>query len=204
VVDLDPIRFSFYGAESLYLKYQRQAQAGKRPSSRSAANPVEIRLQDQPNFAIHGRMDFVDNSLDPNSGTIRGRALVSNANYLLTPGMFGHVRLLGSGAYDAMLAPDDAITTQQSDQIVYVVGSDGKVQQRKITTGPLVDGLRVVRSGLKPDELMVISGLQRAKVGAKVKTEQGHITPPDPGASPTPGDLAPPPSSGTFADQGAR
>ena len=201
VVDLDPIRFSFYGAESLYLKYQRQAQAGKRPSSRRAANPVEIRLQDQPNFAIHGRMDFVDNALDPNSGTIRGRALVSNPQFLLTPGLFGHVRLLGSGAYDAMLIPDDAITTQQSDQIVYVVGSDGKVQQKKIQTGPIVDGLRVVRSGLKPDEEMVISGLQRAKVGVKVKTKAGEITPPNPGASPTPGDLAPPPAAGTFATQ---
>jgi RND family efflux transporter MFP subunit len=201
VVDLDPIRFSFYGAESLYLKYERQAQAGDRPSSRRFANPVEIRLQDQPNFAVKGRMDFVDNALDPNSGTIRGRALVSNPNHVLTPGLFGHVRLLGSGAYDALLIPDDAITTQQSDQIAYVVGADGEVQQRKITTGPAVDGLRVVRSGLKPDDELVIDGLQRAKQGVKVRTQQGKITPPDPGASPTPGDLSPPASAGTFAAQ---
>ena len=78
ITDLNPIRFGFYGAESLYLKYQRQAVAGSRPSSRAFANPVEIRLQDQPNFVIHGRMDFVDNTLDPNSGTIRGRAVVDN------------------------------------------------------------------------------------------------------------------------------
>ncbi len=199
VVDLDPIRFSFYGAESLYLKYQRQSLAGQRPSSRTVANPVDIRLQDQPNYAIHGRMDFVDNQLDTNSGTIRGRALVSNPNYLLTPGLFGHVRLLGSGAYDALLVPDDAVTTQQSDQIIYVVGPKGDVEQRKVMFGPTVDGLRVVRSGLKADEEVIISGLQRAKVGIKVRTKPGQITPPDPGASPTPADLSPPPASGTFA-----
>ncbi len=201
VVDLDPIRFSFYGAESLYLKYERQNLSGQRPSSRHFANPVDIRLQDQPDYAIHGRMDFVDNVLDPGSGTIRGRALVSNPKFLLTPGLFGHLRLLGSGAYDALLIPDDAVTSQQSDQVVYVLGGDNVVQQRKVTFGPTVDGLRVVRSGLKADDVLIISGLQRAKVGAKVRPQQGTITPPQPGASPTPADLAPPPAAGTIAQQ---
>lgn len=201
IVDLNPIRFTFNGAESLYLKYQRQAQSGSRKSSRNFPNPVEIRLQDQPDFAIHGRMDFVDNQLDPNSGTIRGRALVDNPNLILTPGLFGHLRLLGSGAYTALLIPDDATTTQQSDTIVYVVNGKGVVAQKKITEGPLVDGLRVVKSGLKADDLLVIDGLERAKPGVKVKTEQGKITPPNPGQSPTPGDLAPPAAAGTYAGQ---
>ena len=201
ITDLNPIRFSFYGAESLYLKYQRQAAAGSRPSSRTFANPVEIRLQDQPNFAIRGRMDVVDNTLDANSGTIRGRALIDNPKLIYLPGLFGHLRLLGSGAYEALLIPDEVTTTQQSDTIVYVVGRDGKIEQRKITEGPLVDGLRVVTKGLKPDEDLVIDGLQRAKVGVKVTVKQGHITPPDPGASPTPADLAPPAAAGTYAGQ---
>ena len=201
ITDLNPIRFSFYGAESLYLKYQRQAVAGARPSSRTFANPVEIRLQDQPNFAIRGRMDFVDNTLDPNSGTIRGRAVVDNPKLIFTPGLFGHLRLLGSGAYQALLIPDDVTTTQQSDTIVYVVGKDGKIEQRKIVEGPLVDGLRVVTTGLKPDDVLVIDGLQRAKVGVKVRTKQGEITAPSPGASPTPADLAPPAAAGTYAGQ---
>ncbi|MDB5447259.1 MAG: multidrug-efflux system secretion protein HlyD family, partial [Phenylobacterium sp.] len=200
VVDLDPIRFSFYGAESLYLKYERQSQAGVRPSSRRFPNPVDIRLQDQPDYAIRGRMDFVDNALDSNSGTIRGRALVSNPSHLLTPGMFGHLRLLGSGAYTALLLPDDAITTQQSDQIVYVVDRGGVAEQRKIQTGPTVDGLRVVRAGLSANDLVIIEGLQRARQGLKVRTQPGTIVPPAPGASPTPADLAPPPAAGTFAD----
>jgi RND family efflux transporter MFP subunit len=200
ITDLDPIRFTFDGAESLYLKYERQNQTGVRTTSRLAANPVEIRLQDQSNYAVKGKMDFVDNMIDANSGTIRGRAVVANPNMILTPGMFGHLRLLGSGSYDGLLIPDGAITPQQSDQIVYTVGSDGKVQQKKITTGPLIDGLRVVRSGITVDDEVVIDGVQRAKVGVKVTVKQGKITPPNPGASPTGGDLAPPPASATFSD----
>jgi len=201
ITDLDPIRFTFDGAESLYLKYEREAAKGVRRQSRVYANPVEIRLQDQPNYVIKGRMDFVDNALDTSSGTIRGRAVVANHDLTLTPGMFGHLRLLGSGAYEGLLVPDEAITQQQSDQIVFVVGPDRKVQQRKIHTGPLVDGLRVVRDGLGADEAVVIDGVQRVRVGLTVNTKAGVITKPDPGASPTPADLAPPASAATFADQ---
>jgi RND family efflux transporter MFP subunit len=199
ITDLDPIRFTFDGAESFYLKYEKEAQQGVRKTSRYFANPVEIRLQDQPNYVIKGHMDFVDNTLDPNSGTIRGRALIPNPTLNLTPGMFGHLRLLGSGSYVGMLIPDEAITTQQSDQIVYVVGPDGKVAQRKVKTGPMVDGLRVVRSGIGPDDRVVVDGVDRAKVGRAVTAKPGQIKPPDPGASPTPPDLAPPPAAATFA-----
>jgi RND family efflux transporter MFP subunit len=198
ITDLDPIWFTFDGAESLYLKYDRENEAGSRPQSRRFANPVEIRLQDQPDYAIRGRMDFVDNTLDPNSGTIRGRAVVPNPKLILTPGMFGHLRLLGSGSYMGLVLPDSAITAQQSDQIVYVVDRDGKVSQKKVQTGPLVDGLRVVRSGVSADDEVIISGVQKAKSADKVTAKPGQITPPNPGSSPTP-DLAPPPASATFA-----
>jgi hypothetical protein len=106
--------------------------------------------------------------------------------------MFGHLRLLGSGTYVGLLIPDEAITTQQSDQIVYVVGPGGRVAQRKIATGPLVDGLRVVRSGLTAGDEVVVTGLERVKAGVVASARPGKITPPNPGASPTPGDLAPP------------
>ncbi len=201
VTDFDPIRFTFDAAESLYLKYEREAQTGARPQSRVYPNPVEIRLQDQSNYVVKGKMDFVDNTLDSNSGTIRGRAVVANPNGVLTPGMFGHMRLLGSGAYDGLLIPDDAVTPQQSDQIVYVVGPGDKIAQRKIKTGPLVNGLRVVSSGLRPDDVVVIDGLQKVKVGVKVTPKQGRIEAPNPGSSPTPADLTPPSASATFADQ---
>ena len=200
ITDLDPIRFTFDAAESFYLKYQQQAREGARPESRYHANPVEIRLQDQPNFVIKGRMDFVDNAEDPNSGTIRGRAVVPNPTLTLTPGMFGHLRLLGSGTYTGLLVPDTAITTQQSDQVVLVVGPDGKVEQRKITAGPLVNGLRAIRGGLGADDEVIVDGVERAKAGMLVDTRPGTISPPDPGASPTAADQAPPPAAATFAD----
>jgi RND family efflux transporter MFP subunit len=201
ITDLDPIRFTFNGAEALYLKYERESQQGTRPQSRYHANPVEIRLQDQPNYVIKGRMDFVDNTLDANSGTIRGRAVVPNPDYLLTPGLFGHLRLLGSGSYEGLLIPDEAITSQQSDQIVFVVGPDNKVQQRKVATGPLIDGLRVIRAGLAASDRVIVNGVERARVGLLVIAKAGQITPPNPGVSPTPADLAPPPATATFADQ---
>ena len=199
ITDLDPIYFTFDAPESQYLKYEAEAQKGERKQSREFANPVEIRLQDQANYEVHGRMDFVDNVLDPNSGTIRGRAQVANPQYLLAPGMFGHLRLLGSGAYSGLAIPENAITTQQSDQIVYVVGPDNKVKQVKVQTGPLAQGLRVITSGLGPNDEVIINGVQRAKVGDAVTPKQGQITAPNPGSSPTPADLTPPPASATFA-----
>jgi len=199
ITDLDPIYFTFDAPESQYLKYEEEHLKGVRPSSRDFANPVEIRLQDQANYNVHGQMNFVDNVLDPNSGTIRGRASVPNPQYVLTPGMFGHMRLLGSGAYTGLAIPDNAITTQQSDQIVYVVGPDNKVKQAKVQVGPLAQGLRVITSGLTANDLVIINGVQRAKVGLTVTPKQGQITAPNPGSSPTPADLAPPPASATFA-----
>jgi len=199
ITDLDPIYFTFDAPESQYLKYEEEHLKGVRPSSRDFANPVEIRLQDQANYSVHGQMNFVDNILDANSGTIRGRASVPNPQYVLTPGMFGHMRLLGSGAYTGLAIPDNAITTQQSDQVVYVVGTDNKVKQVKVQVGPLAQGLRVITSGLAANDLVVINGVQRAKVGVTVTPKQGQITAPNPGSSPTPADLAPPPASATFA-----
>ena len=199
ITDLDPIWFTFDAAESFALKYENEALSGQRPLSRTAANPVEIRLQDQSNYVIRGHMDFVDNTEDPNSGTIRARAVVPNPTLGLTPGMFGHLRLLGSGTYDGLLIPDNAVTTEQSDQIVYAVGPGGKVVQRKVTLGPLVDGLRVVRSGLAATDQVVVNGVERARPGSQVTAKPTRIVPPNPGVSPTPGDLAPPSSSATFA-----
>jgi RND family efflux transporter MFP subunit len=176
VVQLNPIHFEFQGSEAVYLKYQRQNRAGTRPSSRVSANPVEIRLQDEADYRWRGRMDFVDNTLDRGSGTIRGRAVVTNAEGFLTPGMFGHMRLLGSGAYPAMLVPDAAIVTDQSRKVAYVVGVDGAVQPRTVELGPIVDGLRVVRAGLDPQDRVIINGLQRARPGTKVAAREGRIT----------------------------
>ena len=177
IVDLDPIRFAFTGSEADYLKYQRENAAGTRASSRVAPTPVEIRLEDEPTYRWKGVMDFVDNALDTGSGTIRGRAVVANPGYLLTPGMFGHMRLQGSGPYAALLVPDQAIVTDQTRQVVYVVAADGKVSERDVQTGPLTNGLRVIRAGLGAHDTIIIDGVQRARPGQKVSPRQGRITP---------------------------
>ncbi|HEX7781446.1 MAG TPA: efflux RND transporter periplasmic adaptor subunit [Sphingobium sp.] len=177
VVTVDPIWFSFEGAESFYLKYIRQAAKGERASSRYAANPVEIQLADETGYNWHGRMIFVDNAIDNNSGTIRAHAEVANPKGFLVPGMFGRARLLGSGTYKALLVPDEAIVTDQTRKLVYLVGKDGKTAARPVETGPMVEGLRVIREGLKPGEKIVIDGLARLQPGIPVTPHEGKITP---------------------------
>ena len=177
VVSLDPIWFSFDGAESFYLKYLREAQQGQRGSSRTAANPVDIQLSDETGYPHHGRMQFVDNALDPQTGTIRAHAVIDNPNHFLTPGMFGRARLLGSGTYKAMLVPDEVITADQSRKLIFVVGQDGKVVQRTVETGPEVQGLRAIRDGLAPTDLVVLDGIAQLQPGAKVEATKTVIKP---------------------------
>lgn len=194
IVNLDPIRFAFTGSEALYLKYERANVAGTRISSRERANPVEIRLQDEPTYRWRGRMEFVDNSLDAGSGTIRGRAVVPNPQHFLVPGLFGHLRLLGSGTYPALLIPDQAVVTDQERRIVYVVGSDGIARSRPVELGPVSRGLRVVRSGLTASDEVVVDGVQRAQAGHKVAVRQTRIEP-GPAADDASLAAAPPPAS---------
>jgi RND family efflux transporter MFP subunit len=120
-------------------------------------------------------MDFVDNALDTGSGTIRGRAVVRNPNLLLTPGMYGRMRLLGSGAYTALLVPDASVLADQSDKVVLVATKDDTVQPRKVVLGPIVDGLRVVRSGLTAGDRVIIEGQARVRPGMKVAPKVGRI-----------------------------
>ncbi len=197
LVSLNPIRFVFNGAEDVYLKYQREDRTGARKSSRVVANPVAVRLQDERDYRWKGHMDFVDNAIDPTSGTIKGRAVIANPDNFLTPGLFGHLRLLGSGAYDALVVPDQAVVTDQSRQAVYVVGADNVVSQRLVETGPLYEGLRVIRTGLTPTDRVVIDGVQRAKAGRKVAPVAGKIAPsPPPSGPPATPPTAPKSASG--------
>ncbi len=204
IVSLNPIRFAFEGSEAVYLKYQRANRAGTRPSSRVAPNPVEIRLQDETDYRWRGKMEFVDNQLDTGSGAIRGRAVVPNPDGFLTPGMFGHMRLLGSGAYDALLIPDGAVTTDQARKIVFVVGPNGVVVPHVVELGPLVDGLRVVRSGLNSQDRIIIEGVQRVHPGVAVKPTPGQIVPPAPGESPATSAFVEPPAAAASAAAGGR
>jgi multidrug efflux system membrane fusion protein len=174
IVSIDPIHFVFDGSEADFLHYQRLAATGGRPSSRDVQNPVLVRLADETEFKHQGRMDFVDNAINPKTGTIRGRAVFDNKDGFLTPGFFGRLRLFG-GEHDALLVPDGAIASDQSRKIVFTVADDGTVGTKLIELGPIVDGLRVIRSGLAPTDRIVIDGLQRARPGQKVTPQDGKI-----------------------------
>lgn len=178
IVSLDPIYAYFDADERAYLKYARLAHAGTRPSSREHHNPVWIGLADEEGFPHLGEMDFVDNQLDRGTGTIIGRARLPNPDLLLAPGLFARLRLLGSGKYAAIQIPDEAVGSDQAQKFVWVVGSDNKVEYRRITTGPLVDGLRVVRDGLSTSDWVIVEGTQRARPGALVDPQRQQIPAP--------------------------
>jgi RND family efflux transporter MFP subunit len=202
IVTLDPIWFTFEGAESFYLKYVRQDVKGERRSSRYAPNPVEIQLADESGYPHKGRMVFVDNAIDTRSGTIRAHAEVPNPDKFLTPGMFGRARLLGSGMYHAMLIPDESILADQARKLAFVVGNDGKVAPRVVETGPLVSGLRVVRSGLVATDRVVLDGLAQLQPGAQVQPTLVVIKPRAADTSPSSlPSTAPPPSQATEEQQ---
>ena len=121
--------------------------------------------------------NFVDNRVDSATGTIRGRALVPNPGGFLTPGQFGRLQLLGSGASDALLVPDSAILSDQSRRFVWTVGRDDVPEQRVVEPGNLERGLRIVRAGLHRDDRIVINGMQRVRPGARVTPTSGRIEP---------------------------
>ena len=177
IVTMDPIHFAFDGSEADFIRYLRLAASGVRQSSRDASNPVAVRLADETDFKHQGRMDFVDNVVNAKTGTIRGRAIFDNKDGFLTPGFFGRLRLYG-GQRDAFLIPDSVISSDQASKIVFTVADDGTVGTKKVELGPIVDGLRVVRSGLAPTDRIVIDGIQRARPGQKVTAEDGTIKAP--------------------------
>src|SRR5258708_962546 len=168
IVSLDPIYIYFDVDEATYLRNNRLWFEGKRPSSRDTPNPVEVTLTGEAKPSHEGKMDFLDNRLDLSTGTLRSRAVIPNKDLSILPGQFGRVRLIGSAPYEALLLPDTAIATDQSRKIVFVVKDDNTVEAKPVVLGPLDDGLRVIREGLKAEDRVIVDGLQRARVGAKV------------------------------------
>ena len=168
IVSLDPIYIYFDVDEATYLKNNKFWFEGRRPSSRDTANPVEVALTGETKPSHDGKMDFLDNRLDVSTGTLRSRAVVPNKDLSVLPGQFGRVRLIGSSPYEALLIPDTAIATDQSRKIVFVVKDDDTVEAKPVVLGPLDGGLRVIREGLKAEDRVIVDGIQRARVGAKV------------------------------------
>ena len=175
IVSLDPIYAYFEADEGALLKYSRLARTGQRPSSRDYKNPVHVALADEEGFPHEGVMDFVDNQVDRGTGTIVGRALLPNPDLSLIPGLFARLRLPGSGRYRAILLPDEAIGSDQSQKFVYLVDGESKAQYRTVKIGPLVDGLRVVREGVTSEDWVVVAGLQRVRPGLNVDAQRETI-----------------------------
>jgi multidrug efflux system membrane fusion protein len=178
IVSLDPIYIYFDMDEATYLKNNRLYFEGKRPSSRENANPVQVTLVGETKPSHDGKVNFLDNRLDVSTGTLRGRAVIPNKDFSILPGQFGRVRLIGSAPYEALLLPDTAIATDQSRKIVFVVKEDDTVEARPVILGPLDEGLRVVREGLKAEDRVIVDGLQRVRVGAKVSPHAAPAAPP--------------------------
>jgi multidrug efflux system membrane fusion protein len=174
IVTLDPIYFEFDVSESDFLHYARSG-VGRQQTGQT---PAYIRLADETDWKRKGAVDFFDNALNAHSGTIRARAVLSNKEMLLTPGTFGRVRVNGGDA-SALLIPDASISSDQTSKIVMVVGPDQKVAAKPVTLGPLHKGLRVVLSGLDPNDLVITAGLANPMVrpGAVVAPVDGVIAP---------------------------
>ena len=202
IVATSPVHAYFDADERELLNYIRLDRSGRRESSRKVKNPVYLALADEDTFGHEGHMDFVDNRVDPATGSIRGRAVFRNPDGVLIPGLFARVRVPGTAPYEATLVPPDAIAFDQTQEIVYVVvdtppkssdqsnaaGSDSNageanppppdakfIERRVVTTGPLAFGLRIVRDGLAPDERVVIGGLVAARPGVAVSVREGTI-----------------------------
>ena len=172
IVSEDPIYIYFDVSENNFIKYKRLAERGVAAGAAEPGAPVEIGLPDERGFPHRGRLDFLDNRLDQGTATLRARAVIANTAGLFSPGLFARVRVTGTAPYPAVLVPDAAIGTDQTNKFVYVVGEDGGVTRRNIKLGPLYEGARVVREGIAAADWVIVRGLQRARPGGKVTPQR--------------------------------
>jgi len=161
VVSLDPVYVVFEGDEQTYLRYGDMARRGERPSARDKRTPVMVGLSNEDGFPHQGYVDFVDNQLNPATGTIRARAVLANKERIFTPGLFARVKLLGSGEFSAALVDDRAILTDQDRKYVYVLGPENRALRRGVKLGRSSEGLRIVTEGLGPDDQVIVHGVQK-------------------------------------------
>src|SRR5471032_2368613 len=167
VVSTDKVYAYFDADERVFLKYTQLARQGKR----GATTPVYLGLSSESDDKHLGKMDFVDNQVNPQTGTIRGRAVFDNTDGSFTPGLYARLKLVGSSTYTAALINDEAVGTDLGKKFVLVVGADNKAVYRTVELGPKIEGLRIVRSGLAKDDRIVVKGLQRVRPGSPVTVE---------------------------------
>jgi RND family efflux transporter MFP subunit len=172
IVSIDPIYAYFYVDERSVLRYQEAVAAGKLPSAYQATLPVWLQLENERGYPHQGVIDFVNNSFDPATGTLQLRGRFPNLDGFLLPGAFGSVRVAGSPKYEAVLVADRAIGSDQDQKYVVVVQPNGLTKYQKVEPGPIVDGLRVIQSGLQGDESIVVEGIGKVRPNTKVSAEQ--------------------------------
>lgn len=168
LVSTDKVYAYFEADERTYLKYRELARNG----TRGAETPVYLGLSSEDGHPHLGHMNFIDNHVDPRTGTIRGRAVFDNRDGSFTPGLYARLKLVGSATYDAVLIKDVAVGTDLGKKFVLVLGDDGKVNYRSIELGPKLEGMRIVRKGLEQGETIVVNGLQRVRPGTAVEPQQ--------------------------------
>ena len=168
LVSTDKVYAYFDADEHTYLKYNQLAREGSRADDREAHNPVFMALANELTYPHQGHIDFVDNRINPNTGTIRGRAVFDNTEGIFTPGMFARIQVIGSATYQGILIDDKAIGTDLNNKFVLVLDQQNIVQYRPVSLGEKVNGLRIISSGLQPGEQIVVKGLQRVRPGTPV------------------------------------
>jgi membrane fusion protein, multidrug efflux system len=158
VVSQDPMYVYFDADENSYLRYKAQ----ERKSERTGRdNAVYVGLANEDGYPHAGTVNFLDNQVNPTIGTVRARAVLPNADRIFTPGLYARVRFVSGHKADALLIDDKAVLTDQNRKYVYVVDKDGKAQRKDVVLGRMVEGLRVVQSGLAPDDKVIVAGLQK-------------------------------------------
>jgi RND family efflux transporter MFP subunit len=176
VVSIDPIYTYFNVDERTVWKYVEQIKKGQRSDARMAKSPVYVQVEGEKGFPHEGVIDFVNNTFTSSTGTLQVRGQFPNSDGFLIPGAFVQVRVPGTPKYQAILITDRAVGTDQGQKFVLVIDADNIVQTKPVELGPDIDGLRVVRSGLKGDENVIINGIVNARPGAKVAPQNGEMT----------------------------
>lgn len=186
IVSLDPVYCYFDADEQSYLNGVLQLPSGAQASTPEGRNPVYMALTNETEFPHEGFIDFVDNRLDPNTGTITVRAIIPNPHLTLTPGLFARVRIPARESYKALLLPPEAVGSDLSQQFVFVVNDQNLAEYQKVTLGPIIDGLRVIRDGLQPDNWVIVNGIQRVRAGTKVEPIKQGLAARQPSSAPEP------------------
>jgi membrane fusion protein, multidrug efflux system len=172
VVSLDPVYAYFDADEQTYLKYGKLARAGKKGTNGEASGPIYLGLAGEEDFPHKGVVNFIDNQVNPTTGTIRARGVFSNKDLSLTPGLFARLKLAGGETIRGCQIDDAAVGTDLNQKFVLVVDANNAVAYRPVTLGPMVNGLRVVRDGLHEGDVVVVNGLQRVRPGMNVTPKQ--------------------------------